>query len=85
MNFPNLTLPTFENAHRLLHIHENKSGVIARINSVLAEHEVNIVGQYLKTNERIGYVITDINKNYDETVIEDLKKINGTIRFRVLY
>ncbi len=85
VNFPNIVLPTFQNAHRFIHIHLNEPGVLAEINQVLANHSLNIVGQYLKTNERIGYVITDIDKNYDETVIEDLKKINGTIKFRVLY
>lgn len=85
VNFPNLQLPILENAHRLIHIHENVPGILAHINNILAEHEVNIVGQYLKTNETIGYVITDIDKAYDKTLIKALKKINGTIRFRVLY
>lgn len=85
VNFPNIVLPTLQNAHRFIHIHLNEPGVLAEINQILANHSLNIVGQYLKTNEQIGYVITDINKNYDETAIEDLKKINGTIKFRVLY
>ncbi|MBN2013417.1 phosphoglycerate dehydrogenase [candidate division KSB1 bacterium] len=85
VNFPNLQLPTLRNAHRLIHIHENKPGMLAQINSILAEREINIVGQYLKTNETIGYVITDIAKKYDQGVIDDLKKIPGTIRLRILY
>lgn len=85
VNFPNIVLPTLQNAHRFIHIHLNEPGVLAEINQVLANHSLNIAGQYLKTNERIGYVITDIDKNYDEAVIQDLKKINGTIKFRVLY
>ena len=85
VNFPNLTLPTFHNAHRLIHIHENKPGVIARINNVLADHDVNIVGQYLKTNELIGYVITDIDKAYSKDLIKALRNVEHTIKFRVLY
>ncbi|AVR47556.1 phosphoglycerate dehydrogenase [Christiangramia fulva] len=85
VNFPNLQLPTLENAHRLIHIHLNKPGIIAHINRILAAHDINIVGQYLKTNETIGYVITDIDKAYDNEVISDLKGIEGTIKFRVLY
>ncbi|SDR97052.1 phosphoglycerate dehydrogenase [Gramella sp. MAR_2010_147] len=85
VNFPNLQLPILENAHRLIHIHHNKPGIIAHINKVLAAHDINIVGQYLKTNETIGYVITDIDKEYDAEVIKELKGIQGTIRFRVLY
>ncbi|WP_268123755.1 phosphoglycerate dehydrogenase [Roseivirga pacifica] len=85
VNFPNLTLPPLKNAHRLLHIHLNKPGVLATINRVLAEHDANIVGQYLKTNETVGYVITDINKAYDKDLTTALKKIEHTIKFRVLY
>ncbi|MCR9249903.1 MAG: phosphoglycerate dehydrogenase [bacterium] len=85
VNFPNLVLPMLVNAHRFIHIHLNEPGVLAKINNVLADHQLNIVGQYLKTNETIGYVITDINKDYNKEVISDLKKIEGTIRFRVLY
>lgn len=85
VNFPNLQLPRFDGAHRLLHIHRNVSGILARINAVLARHEINILGQYLKTNEAIGYVITDIDKEYDPAVIADLKAIENTIKFRVLY
>lgn len=85
VNFPNLTLPTLENAHRLIHIHENVPGILAKINQVLADHGINIVGQYLKTNETIGYVITDINKGYDGQVIAKLRTIEHTIKFRILY
>ena len=85
VNFPNLTLPTLENAHRLIHIHDNVPGILAKINNVLAAHGINIVGQYLKTNEHIGYVITDINKEYDKEVIKGLRSIEHTIKFRVLY
>lgn len=85
VNFPNISLPKLERAHRFIHIHENSPGILAEINRILASHDINIVGQYLKTNEKIGYVITDIDKKYHEDVIKDLKIINGTIRFRVLY
>jgi len=85
VNFPNLTLPELENAHRLIHIHKNTAGVLANINKVLALHNINILGQYLKTNDLIGYVITDIDKEYNKEVVRALRGINGTIKFRVLY
>ncbi|PWJ43901.1 phosphoglycerate dehydrogenase [Sediminitomix flava] len=85
VNFPNLQLPQLNNAHRLLHIHRNEAGVLAKINSIMADYGINIVGQYLKTNEKIGYVITDIDKAYDPKLIEALKEIEGTIKLRVLY
>ncbi|HMS63919.1 MAG TPA: phosphoglycerate dehydrogenase [Ignavibacteria bacterium] len=84
-NFPEIQLPQFQNAHRLIHIHENVPGILAQINNTLAGHNINIIGQYLKTNELVGYVITDISKKYDPKVINDLKKIPHTIKFRVLY
>lgn len=85
VNFPNIQLPFLKNAHRLIHIHHNEPGVLAKINQVLASFNINIVGQYLKTNEKIGYVITDIDKVYEAVAIETLKTIPGTIRFRTLY
>jgi D-3-phosphoglycerate dehydrogenase len=85
VNFPNIQLPFLKDAHRLIHLHRNEPGVLAKINQILANYEVNIVGQYLKTNENIGYVITDINKAYSPDAINELKEIPGTIRFRMLY
>jgi len=85
VNFPNITLPLLRKAHRFIHIHRNEPGVLADINNILAKYGINIGGQYLKTNDTIGYVITDIDKNYNEDVIKDLKMVTGTIRFRVLY
>ena len=85
VNFPNLALPILDNAHRLIHLHDNVPGILAKINHILATHGINIVGQYLKTNESIGYVITDINKEYDKEVIKELRAIENTIKFRVLY
>ncbi|MEO6508820.1 MAG: phosphoglycerate dehydrogenase, partial [Patescibacteria group bacterium] len=85
VNMPNIQLPPVQTSHRCIHIHENIPGMLAKINDVMAAHKINIEEQYLKTNENVGYVITDINKNYDPKVIEVLKKIPGTIKFRVLY
>ena len=85
INMPNIQLPELQNSHRFIHIHHNKSGILAKINSILGKHKINITGQYLKTNDSIGYVITDVAKQYDKEVIEELKAISETIRFRVLY
>jgi D-3-phosphoglycerate dehydrogenase len=85
VNFPNIQLPFLRDAHRLIHVHQNEPGVLAKINQILASYNINIVGQYLKTNEKIGYVISDINKAYSPEMIEAMKEIPGTIRFRVLY
>ncbi len=85
VNFPDLSVPALRNAHRFIHVHANRPGVLANINRILAEHTINVIGQYLKTNEQIGYVISDIDKDYPEAVIKDLKRLDGTLRFRVLY
>lgn len=85
VNFPRLQLKIVENGHRLIHIHKNEAGVLGKIDQILAKHGINILGQYLKTNENIGYVITDIDKEYSPNVIKELKKIEGSIRMRVLY
>ncbi|HXA00762.1 MAG TPA: phosphoglycerate dehydrogenase [Cytophagaceae bacterium] len=85
VNFPNIQLPALHEAHRLIHLHENVPGILAQINNVLAKNHINILGQYLKTNEQVGYVITDIDKEYDKEVINELKNISNTIKFRILY
>lgn len=85
VNFPELQLPPLENAHRLLHIHHNMPGILAQINNVFAKYHVNIIGQYLKTTEKTGYVITDVAKEYSEEIVNELKLIDNTIKFRMLY
>ena len=85
VNFPNIRLPKQKNAHRFLHIHKNVPGIMAKINEVLAKFEMNISGQYLSTDSEVGYVITDLDKEYNKDVIKALKKVDHTIKFRVLY
>lgn len=85
VNFPNIRLPQHKNAHRFLHIHKNIPGVMAKINKVLAKYDMNITGQYLSTDEKVGYVITDLDKEYNQKVITKLREVEGTIKFRVLY
>jgi D-3-phosphoglycerate dehydrogenase len=85
INFPQVQLPMLRNAHRLVHIHLNKPGVLSDINGLFVEHNINILGQYLKTTERIGYVITDVSKKYNRSLLGELKKVPNTIKFRVLY
>jgi D-3-phosphoglycerate dehydrogenase len=85
VNFPNIRLPKHNNAHRFLHIHRNVPGVMAKINKVLASYDMNITGQYLSTDDKVGYVITDLDKDYNTKVIKKLKEVEGTIKFRVLY
>lgn len=85
VNFPILSLPPNEHTHRILHIHHNIPGVLFQINRILAENGINIYAQYLKTTQEIGYVVFDIEKKYEDTLIDVLTKIKGTIRARILY
>lgn len=85
VNFPNIRLPKQTKAHRFLHIHKNVPGVMAKINKVLAKFEMNITGQYLSTDSEVGYVISDLDKEYNKDVIKALKNVENTIKFRVLY
>ncbi|ASV31926.1 phosphoglycerate dehydrogenase [Maribacter cobaltidurans] len=85
VNFPNIRLPKQKNVHRFLHIHKNVPGIMAKINKVLAKYELNISSQYLSTDSEVGYVITDLDKEYNKDVIKALKKVENTIKFRVLY
>ena len=85
VNFPELSLPEQRDSHRLIHIHYNEPGVLLNINKIISSYNINIKGQYLKTLEKIGYVITDIDRKYDKSVVKELKNITNTIKLRVLY
>jgi D-3-phosphoglycerate dehydrogenase len=85
VNLPNVQLSDVAEAHRLLHIHRNQPGVLAELNSALASAGLNVLGQHLKTDERTGYVIVDVDRDYDPRALDALKAIPGTLRFRTLY
>jgi D-3-phosphoglycerate dehydrogenase len=82
---PELSLPVQQNTHRLLHIHHNMPGILSEINGILSGMNVNIAGQYLKTNEAIGYVVLDIEKRGSNKILSELKKVKYTIKTRILY
>ena len=85
VNLPNVQLAEVQDGHRILHIHRNQPGVLAELNRAMAEAGFNILGQHLKTDERSGYVITDVDRNYDPRALRTLKDVPGTLRFRTLY
>ena len=85
LTVPPLNLPLHLNTHRVLHIHKNVTGVLSDINTVLSDLNINIVGQYLNTNEDIGYVVLDVDKATSGKVKTALKKIPNTIRVRSLF
>lgn len=82
---PGLSLPPQEGAHRILHIHRNVPGVLSQINGQLSQHNINILGQYLKTNEQIGYVVVDVDKKLSKQATQLLKEVPHTIKVRLLY
>jgi D-3-phosphoglycerate dehydrogenase len=85
VNFPNIRLPKQQDSHRFLHIHKNVPGIMAHINEILASFDLNITGQYLSTDPDVGYVITDVDHEYNKGVIKALRSVEHTLRFRVLY
>ncbi len=85
LTIPELSLPVLTDAHRILHVHKNVPGVLSDINGALSKMKVNILGQYLKTNEEIGYVVLDIDKRSSTKVMSVLRNVKNTIRTRSLY
>lgn len=85
VNFPEVALPAHPDKHRLLHIHDNVPGVLSQINRVLSENGINISGQYLQTNDKVGYVVIDVDKAYGPQALEALKKVEHTLKIRALY
>ncbi|MDD5658177.1 MAG: phosphoglycerate dehydrogenase, partial [Elusimicrobia bacterium] len=84
VNLPRVQLPVMRGSHRVLHIHRNVPGVMSQISTILASHGINITGQILETNDRVGYAITDVARAYDRGLIGALAAIPETIRLRVL-
>lgn len=85
VNFPEVALPSHPGKHRLLHIHQNIPGVMSEINQVFANNGINISGQYLQTNEKVGYVVIDVDAAYSDLALKKLNEVKGTIRSRVLF
>ncbi|TDT43344.1 D-3-phosphoglycerate dehydrogenase [Halospina denitrificans] len=85
VNFPEVALPSHPDQHRLLHIHKNIPGVMSEINQIFSENDINVCGQYLRTNDEIGYVVIDVDKAYSDVALRKLKEVKGTIRARVLF
>lgn len=85
VNLPALRLPPQEQAHRFVHLHANQPGVLARINEALSAHGANILAQYLKTDAEVGYVITDVDRDYSPALLDTIRAVPHTLRFRVLY
>lgn len=85
VNFPEVALPPHPQHHRLLHIHENRPGILSQINQVFADNAINIGSQFLQTTDKIGYVVIDVDRDYSEVALQKLASVEGTIRCRVLF
>jgi D-3-phosphoglycerate dehydrogenase len=85
VNFPEVALPEHPHVHRLLHVHQNIPGVLSKINNIFSENDINISGQYLQTNDKVGYVVIDVDADCSEVALEKLLTVNGTIRCRRLF
>lgn len=85
VNFPEVALPEHADKHRLLHIHQNVPGILSAINNIFSENNINIAAQYLQTNENVGYVVVEVDADYSDIALQQLKNIEGTIRCRVLH
>jgi D-3-phosphoglycerate dehydrogenase len=84
VNFPQTRLHGGADSHRLAHLHTNTPGVLATVNSVLADHNVNVEGQSLTTRDHLGYLLTDIGTDYAPDVVKALQDMPQTVRLRVL-
>ena len=85
VNFPEAALPEHPGHHRLLHVHRNQPGVLTAVNQVFSNLGVNIAGQYLQTNNDIGYVVIDVDAESSAAALQALRQVDGTIRARVLF
>jgi D-3-phosphoglycerate dehydrogenase len=84
VNLPALSPARSEHAQRIAHLHQNSPGVLAHLNQVLADHDVNIGGQVLATRGDLGYVVTDTDSVLTGDVVQALREVEATIRLRVI-
>ena len=87
VNFPEVSLPEHPRSRRLLHIHRNVPGVLSKVNDIFGRHALNIDGQFLRTDPKVGYVVIDVaaDEAQGAALREELAAIPGTLRTRVLY
>jgi D-3-phosphoglycerate dehydrogenase len=87
VNFPEVTLPGHDGSRRILHIHRNVPGVLSQINDIFRDRGINIDGQFLRTDPKVGYVVIDVTADEEQTTSlrEAMAAIAGTLRVRVLY
>ncbi|NMH59174.1 phosphoglycerate dehydrogenase [Alteromonas ponticola] len=85
VNFPEVALPDHPGSCRILHIHENRPGVLTQINQTFAHKGINIEAQYLQTNAEIGYVVVDVESEKGYDALAELQQIDGTIKTRILH
>jgi D-3-phosphoglycerate dehydrogenase / 2-oxoglutarate reductase len=84
VNMPELNLPADTTKHRLALVHRNAPGVLATINTLLGERDVNIEAQSLSTRGEIGYVLTDVSAEVSAEVLQELAALPETVRLRQL-
>ncbi len=85
VNFPEVALPAQADKHRILHIHENRPGVLSKINAIFSENNINITGQFLRTTEKLGYMVMEVDAEEGELALEKVKEVEGTVKARVLF
>ena len=85
VNFPEVSLPEHFGTKRLMHIHQNRPGILNKINQIFTDEGINIAAQFLQTNPQIGYVVIDVETNNTDNVLQRLRSIEGTIKARVLF
>ncbi|SBT17269.1 D-3-phosphoglycerate dehydrogenase [Marinomonas gallaica] len=85
VNFPEVALPAQADKHRILHIHENRPGVLTKINAIFSDNDINISGQFLRTTEKLGYMVMEVDSDTGELALEKVKEVEGTIKARVLF
>jgi D-3-phosphoglycerate dehydrogenase len=85
VNFPEVALPSHPGKHRLIHVHQNIPGVLSEINRIFSENDINIAAQYLQTNDKVGYVVIEVDADYSDLALKELKLVKGTVNCRVIH
>ena len=87
VNFPQVQLPPRPNGTRFIHVHENRPGMLNKLNNLISDRGLNIGSEFLQTEGEVGYVVIEADGagDYADDILTAMRAIPGTIRARLLY
>ena len=84
VNFPSVDMPMKAGVNRILNVHRNEPGVLGEINGLISKAGANIEAQFLSTDDKIGYLVMDVNSKFSQSLAQEISKLSRSIKTRVV-